>query len=311
MKIFTFKELSLAPRGGVIALGFFDGVHLAHRKLFDKARSEARLRGVPFGVFTFTSESDIKKNAKRLYTTEERLEIIGGLSADFTLLADFSEICSFGAEEFVVEILVKGLGASVSVAGYNFKFGKGALGTSELLSKLMRENGREAITVDEISLRGKEVSSTVIRSLIEGGKIEEANELLGSPYTFFGKVEHGESLGKKLGFPTLNTKIQDGKATPKSGVYRSAVLLDGKVISAVTNIGKCPTFGEREIHLETHLIDFGGDIYGKDIKIFLLGYLREERLFSSKEELVMQIKVDKNTTIKKNGEEKWQELGLK
>ncbi len=311
MKIFGYGELGLAPKGGVIALGFFDGVHEAHRKIFETASKEAKKAGVPFGVFTFSSESDIKSGTKRLYSTEERLGIIAGLGADYAVAADFSEICSLTAEEFVKDVLIGGLDASLAVAGYNFRFGKGALGTEVELLRLMQECGRDAIIIREIRLLGNEVSATAIRSLIESGKIGDANRLLGSPYSFTGRVIHGNSKGEKLGFPTVNTEVIKSKVTPPLGVYRSLVLADERIYDAVTNIGTCPTLGEREVHLETHIIGFSGDLYGKNIKVFILEFLREERLFPNEKELIKQINIDKNTTIQKNGEEKWQELGLK
>ncbi len=311
MKIYTYKELRLAPRGGVIALGFFDGVHAAHRELLKMAKEEAELRRASLGVFTFSSESNIKSDKKRLYTTDERLDLIAGLGGDFAVVADFSEICSIEAEDFVRTVLADGLGASVAVAGYNFRFGKGARGNSICLAKEMSRYGDYAIIFDKFELDGKEVSSSAVRALIEEGKIEDANRLLGSPYCFCGKVEHGNSMGKSLGFPTINTPLENGKIIPRLGVYRSAVLAGGNIYNSVTNVGKCPTLGEREIHLETHLIDFRGDLYGENVKIFLLGYLREERTFKNEKELIMQINVDKNNTIIENGEEKWQEHGLK
>ncbi len=311
MKKIGFSDLSAAPKGGVVALGFFDGVHTAHRELFKMAKSEAELRKVPFGIFTFTSESKIKEEAKRLYTTEERLEIIKELGADFAIVADFSEICSLSAVEFVEKVLIEGLDAAVAVAGYNFRFGKDAQGTSTVLAKSLSKHGRYAIIVEKIEFEGEEISSSAIRNLIERGKIEEANLLLGMPYSFFGKVIHGNSKGKKLGFPTVNTETEKNKITPKTGVYRSLALVRGVLYNAITNIGRCPTLGEREIHLETHILDFSGELYGEKIKIFLLGYLREEKRFANEKELIMQINVDKNTAIKENGEEKWQELGLK
>ncbi len=310
MKIFKLNELPLTPLGGVVALGFFDGVHKAHREILKTARRKAEALGVPFGVFTFASESDIKKEAKRLYTTDERLEIIEGLGADFAVLADFAEIRSLSEEEFVKGLLIGKLNCDVAVAGYNFRFGKGALGDSEALFCLMEKSGRRAVIVEEVTVSGSPVSSTLIRSFIEEGRIEESNIMLGSPYAFFGKVVHGNNDGKKLGIPTVNTEIHN-KVTPKLGAYRSLVLFDGEIYNAVTNIGKCPTLGEREIHLETHMIGFSGDIYGKNVKIFLLGFLREERLFASEKELIMQINIDKNITLEENGVEKWQELGLR
>jgi len=311
MRVFGYSELEKAPRGSVIALGFFDGVHKAHRDILYSAYSEAKRLGVPFGIFTFNSESNIKNGSKRLYTTKERLKIFEELSADFVALVSFSEVSSLSAESFVKSVLIDKLHTLVAFAGYNFRFGKCALGDSRLLSELLSRNGKRAVIIDEIRPNGEPISSSIVKGLIEEGRLKEANELLGAPYFFDGEVISGNSKGHSLGFPTVNTEIDEVRIIPRLGVYRSLVLAEGVLYNAVTNVGKCPTLGERDVHLETHIIDFSGDLYGKKITVYLLEFLREEKSFEDKNQLIMQINIDKNTTIKKNGEEKWQELGLK
>ena len=311
MKILGYGELQAAPPDSVIALGFFDGVHCAHRKLLSEAHSRARSTGSPFGILTFRSESGIKNGVSRLYSTEERLNIFRELGADFSVLLDFKDICDLSPHEFVDNILVKSLGASVAYVGYNFRFGKNAAGSAEDLKSLMAENKKETVICDEITYNGEAISATLIRSLIEGGKIEKANILLGTPYRISGEVVRGNGKGHSLGFPTVNTSLGDGKVKPKMGVYRSLVKIGTELYNGVTNIGVCPTFERREIHSETFIIDFSEKIYGEKITVFLLEYLREETKFDSPEKLKMQINIDKNITIQKNGEEKWQELGLK
>ena len=311
MRFFSYGELTRAPGGGVIALGFFDGVHIAHRRLLSEANERARKMGVPFGIFTFRAESGIKKGAPRLYSTEERIELFESTGADFAIVADFCEISSLSAEEFVKNVLIEGLGAAVAFAGYNFRFGRGAMGNADKLSALMRAHGGDAVICEEITSEGEAVSATVIRSLIEAGEIESANRLLGAPYFLRGRVIRGNGQGRSLGFPTVNTSLEEGRVVPRLGVYRSLVRIDGRLYNGVTNVGRCPTFGKREIHAETYIIDFHGDIYGESVTVYLVGYLREEKTFESADALIMQIEVDKNITIKKNEEEKWQELGLK
>ena len=311
MKIIGYKDLKTAPSGSVAAIGFFDGVHLAHRKLLSDARELANSLGVPFGILTFSSESNIKKGAPRLYSTEEKIRFFEESSADFSVILDFEEICSLSPEEFVKDILVDGLNASVAYVGYNFRFGKGALGNSPDLYAFMKKAGKDAVICSEVDFEGMPISATLIRTLIESGEIERANALLGSPYFISGEVVQGNGAGHDLGFPTVNTALASGKVIPKRGVYRSAVSVMGKLYNGVTNIGTCPTLGERETHAETYIIDFSENVYGQNVVVYLLGYLREERMFGTAEELIMQIEVDKNKAIKKNGEEKWQELGLK
>ena len=304
------KELNID--NCALALGFFDGVHIAHRDLLQKARDAAYKKGLKFGIFTFKSDGNIKSNSQRLYDDGEKADIFASLGADFTVFADFSAISGYSPEDFVKNILVNQLSCKICVAGFNFRFGKGASAGVNELSKFMKECDGEAIICGEITTDdGSTLSATLIRELISNGNIEDANRLLGSPYYIKGRVQHGRADGRKLGFPTANVAIENGKAIPRLGVYRTATVIDGKIYSGVTNIGKCPTFMGEEIKLESHIIDFDGDLYDKEIKVYLLGFLRDETPFKSLENLKMQINIDKNTTIKENGDITWQELGLK
>ncbi len=307
---YPFKEKQNIPEC-VMALGFFDGVHIAHRDLLKTAAEIVKERGLSLGVFTFGSDGRIKAESGRLYDDGEKAEIFEQLGADFTVYADFGAISDCSPEDFVKNILCRDLNCKVCVAGFNFRFGKGARADSARLCELMSEMGGEACICDEITAGGVTLSATLIRRLIAEGKIEEANRYLGAPYYIKGRVLHGRSDGRKIGFPTVNLSIDDGRVIPKFGVYRSAVVIDGRVYSGVSNVGVCPTFDGKEIRLETHIINFSGDLYGREMRVYLLGFLREERRFGSIDELKMQINIDKNTTIKENGDIKWQELGLK
>ena len=307
---YPFKEKQNIPKC-VMALGFFDGVHIAHRDLLKKAADVAAENNLAFGIFTFASDGNIKATSGRLYNDGEKAEIFEELGADFTVYADFGAISDSTPEEFVKNILCRDLNCRICVAGFNFRFGKGASGDSAKLTELMREMGGDACICEEITADGVTLSATLIRRLISDGRIEEANSYLGAPYYIKGRVLHGRSDGRKLGFPTVNISIDKGHAIPRYGVYRSAVVIDGVIYNGVSNVGVCPTFDGKEIRLETHIIDFSGDLYDRELRIYLLGFLRAERRFDSPDELKMQINIDKNNTIKENGEIKWQELGLK
>ena len=309
MLIYNYPQNKKTGGECVLALGFFDGVHIAHRELILAARSAAEERGLPFGIFSFSG--GIKGGSARIYTEREKCEIFASLGAHFTVLADFSAIKDCSAESFVKDILVGELKCSLCVAGFNFRFGRGALGDASLLSSLMREAGGDAIIKSEVTEGGLTVSSTRIRDLLLSGDIKRANALLGSPYYIKGRVERGRGVGRTLGFPTLNLPFDGGVALPRCGVYSSAVALGSKIYSAITNIGTCPTFEGRPVHSESYIFDFEGNAYGEEVKVFLLDFLREEMAFSSVEELKMQINIDKNKIILANGDKKWQELGLK
>lgn len=312
MKIYEYKVGCKLPlRDCALAIGLFDGFHIAHRALIKKTAEAAKEKGLSAGIFTFVSNESIKNGAKKIYSTEEKLMIAKSLGVDFAVVASFSDISHLTAEEFVKDTLTCDLSVKIALAGFNFKFGKGALGDAKMLTSLMKASGGEAIIFNEYTYGGITVSSTLIREHLIEGRMAEAGALLGEPYFLTGVVSHGDGRGRALGLPTVNTDIQDEKLIPKIGVYRSAVLLSGRLFSAVTNVGTCPTFGERKPHAETFILDFDGELYGESIRVYLLEYLREEKSFKDENELVLQIKLDINYTIKKNGELKWQELGLK
>lgn len=307
---YPLKEKINIPKC-VLALGFFDGVHLAHRDLLSRASKAADERGLAFGVFTFGSGGAIKSDAPRLYDDGEKAEMFSTLGADFTVIADFGAISGASPEEFVKNILARDLNCALCVAGFNFRFGRGAKGNSDTLTSLMQECDGDTLILDEITLDGTTLSATLIRGLIAEGKIEAANRCLGAPYYIKGRVSHGRRDGRKLGFPTVNINIEEGRIIPRFGVYRTAVVIDGVIYSGVSNVGTCPTFNGSDVRLETHIIGYEGDLYEREMCIYLLGFLRDERKFGSVEELSAQIDFDKTRAINENGEITWQELGLR
>lgn len=311
MKIYIYKLGDRLPvKSSAVAIGFFDGVHLAHRELILTAKDEAARLGIASGVVTFASESSIKSGIARLYDTDDKLSLIEKLGVDFAVVCDFGDVASMTGEEFVSQVIVRDIGASRVVAGYNFRFGNHASSNADDLCRYMRALGGDAI-IKEPYLYGKEpLSSSMIRGFLSDGKVEEARKALGYPYFVSGRVSHGNGVGKTLGFPTLNFPDVSGRIKLKQGVYRCAALVLGKLYHAVTNVGVCPTFDKREYHIEANIADFSGDIYGKSVRLYFLGFLREEKRFSSQDELKMQIKVDKTKAIKENEEDLWQEIGL-
>ncbi len=311
MKIYEYKcGQSLKTPPAVLALGFFDGVTSAHRELISAAGQLASKKGLPLGVFTFPAEDPVKKGSPRIYSTEEKLFLLEGLSVDFVILADFASISSLSPEEFVSQVLIGDAFAEACASGFNFRFGHKAMGDARELRRLMELFGKEALIKEELCEEGVAVSSSRIRECLKSSDIDHANKLLGAPFMLSGVVRSGINAGRSLGFPTVNTDIPEGRATP-IGVFRSAVPVDGEIYHAVTNIGICPTLGERELHAETHILNFSGDLYGRELRIYILGYLRDEIKFETKEALSKQVEEDKIKAIKENGELSWQKLGLK
>lgn len=313
MRIYEYSYGGRSPEFSecVLALGFFDGVHSAHRALIERASAVAKERGLPLGVFTFPSGDAVKSSAQRIYGDDEKLKIFESLGVDFTVLCNFDSVCTLEPSEFVLGVLIRDFKCRVCAAGFNFRFGKGASGDINALVSHMKKAGAETVICDELTKDGATVSSSRIRELLTSGDTEEAAALLGSPYFLLGKVAHGNAEGRRLGYPTVNISIDESRLVPRLGVYSSAVPIDGRIYAAVTNVGNCPTLGSRRTHAETYIIDFDGDLYGREIQVYLLSFLRDERRFDNAEALKTQINIDKNRAISEKGGAKWQELGLK
>ncbi len=310
MKVYEYNpKKPLGLRNTAVALGFFDGVHIAHRRLLEKTVKVGAELGLAPTVFTFTAEGGIKSSAPRLYSTKERLEILSELGIENVILVDFSAIAGLSAEDFINVSLIDHFGAKAAIAGYNFRFGKGAMGDGKMLTELMEKAGCHAYIEEEISYRGMTVSSTLIRSYLTEGKVSEAREILGAPYFISGKVESGNRQGKKLGFPTINVPLLDGQIQLKRGVYLTGVKIGNKIYRGLTNVGTCPTFIERDLHTETYILDYNSEIYGEEVKIFFIEFLRNEIKFESPDDL--KLEVESNIRWAMERDIKWQEIGLK
>ena len=296
MKIFEYNYGDSLPiNDTAIALGFFDGVHLAHRELISLTVAEAKARGLIPTVFTFSAEdASVKAAAARIYPTGVRLSILEELGVECAVVADFGSVCGLLPDSFVKEVLTDACGMRLAVSGYNFRFGKGASAGAQELHRLCTSFGAECLLLEERSYDGEAISSTRIRAALESGDVRLACELLGAPYRMRGVVERGRGVGHRLGFPTVNTRIPDGAVKIKNGVYKTAVATGEGLLPGITNVGVCPTFEEREAHAETFIKDFKGDLYGQEVEVLFLDFIREERKFKSSAELIMQINIDKS-----------------
>ena len=292
MKQWTMPSLRSNAGGtfpsSVVALGNFDGVHLGHRALLRAALSEKERSGVLFAVFTF--ETPAGKESCCLLTREQRLWKLEEQGADAVLLAEFEEVRHLPPERFVNEILYETMHASCCVCGFNYRFGVHASGDAETLTRLCGEKGIRVIVQPPVTTAdGVPISSSRIRETLRNGEMEQANAMLGSPYTLSLPVLHGQALGRTIGIPTANQCFPDGMVIPKRGVYASFVTLGKDVCPAVTNIGVRPTVSGEGVTAETHLIGYDGDLYGQTIAVSLERYLRPETKFPSLEKLKQAI----------------------
>lgn len=286
-----------------IALGKFDGIHIGHQLLLQGLFEEQK-KGRKALVFTFGENPGVVlhgENKKFIYTPEERAAYFDALGVDILLEYPFSSgFASFSPEEFVKQCLVEKLGVQSIYVGEDFCFGKGRSGNVATLTQLGNTYGFTVHAIKKKKIRDREVSSTIIRELIEQD-LSLANEMLGSPYYVYGEVVHGKHLGHSIGFPTINQKLNENKVIPALGVYASRVWIEGSCYRAISNLGKKPTVGtEYEIGLETHIFDFSDDLYGRKIRTELLYFVRPERKFDDLEALQQQIIRDADC-IKRGG----------
>lgn len=295
--------------GTAVALGLFDGVHKGHRYLLGEAKRLARKMGLVFTVFTFRAEGGLFKNSPPLYSTEDKLALLRDIGVDAVVLAKFEDVCAISAEDFISGSLIRDMSCRAAIFGEDFRFGSKAAGDARLLCDTLAERGLSALVVDEQTEGGEKISTTRIKRLLSKGEVRTAAALLKIPYFIKSRVSHGVGLAKKLGFPTVNTSLSENALEIKHGVYTSAVLIDGKFHTGITNIGICPTFDARAPHAETYILNYGENLYGREITIYLLDYIREERKFNTADDLISQVKKDEEKALK-DWNLLWQEIGL-
>lgn len=292
-----------------VALGCFDGVHIGHRAVIDEAVSAAKSLGLTSAVFTFSEPPRnffAPGSVPVLTDKSEKCRRISALDVELLFCVDFTaEIAALSPGEFFTEVIVGQLSARHIVCGFNYTFGAKGAGNTELLSALCREHGIGLTIIDPVASGGVSVSSSLIRSHIQNGEMEMAREYLGYNYSITSTVVGGQKLARKLGFPTVNLVPPQNTILPKNGVYVSRVDFEGNVreLFGITNIGMRPTVKADAICAETHIFDFDGDLYGKELRVELLHFIRAERLFDSVEELREQVCADieyaKNFSVEK------------
>ncbi len=280
-------------RKAAVALGYFDGIHIAHRAVLGAALAQKENGLVPT-VLVFDeppAEALTGVPVPRLMTDADRDRLL--TAQGFTLKrACFREIKDLPPERFVDEILARDLKAAFVSCGYNYRFGKNGEGDASVLKTLCEARGIEVSILPETDLDGSPVSSSRIRRLVEDGDMDAAVRLLGRPLTFTSPVFTGDRRGRLLGAPTINQYLPARFVRPKRGVYVSDVLLDGVWKRGVTNIGSRPTFDGLSFRSETFILGFEGDLYGKDVTVGLLHFLRPEMKFPDADALKAQIAED-------------------
>ena len=293
MIVFTEPFVQIKGKTAV-ALGFFDGVHVGHKAVIENAVKYSRENNIPSVVWTFLNSP--KKASLSITDNDERKALFEALGVDILIAFPFSEdVKGLTKDKFVNTVLKENLNAQKVFCGFNYSFGAGGKGTPEELKQLCEKQEISVEISKEISVDGETVSSTRIREYIENGFPEKASRLLGRPYSISGTVTNGKKLGRTLGFPTANVHIPENKVFPKDGVYLTVTSFEGKSLYGITNIGTNPTVDEKIRRAENFIFDFCEDIYGKEIKIEFLRFIRGEKKFDSVESLAEQVKKDIET----------------
>ena len=292
----------MSDTGRAVALGFFDGVHRGHAALLERVKERAKENGSEPTVMTFDVHPDtlvFGREVPLINSAPEREEIIRRIfGIDTTIFLHFNRsMMQMPWQEFISSA-VKELGIVSVVVGHDFSFGYRGEGKPERLKAWCEEQGITCDVIPAVKVDGRVVSSTEIRVLIAEGKIEEANRLLGHPHTLSDVIHSGYHLGAKLGSPTINMAFSAGVVIPRHGVYAAKVWLDDDTgYEAVTNIGVRPTVSDGErVSVESHLLDFSGNLYGRHARVEFMHFQRPETRFDSIEELSDQIRRDTEET---------------
>lgn len=287
------------PRGGVVTVGNFDGVHRAHQKMLGEVVERARALGVPSVVVTFDPHpmKVLRPEAapRMIQTLRQREESIAACGVDAVVIVPFTRDFSLTpAEEFVKEVLLKRLAAREIHVGERFGFGRGKEGTVALLGEVAGAAGVRVFDLCDVTDEAGPISSTRIREALLAGDVVKARELLGRPYVMDGIIAKGDRMGRKIGFPTINLRPEN-ELYPLDGVYVGTVQIFSfeRTFHCVTNIGRRPTvYEDYTTTIESYVLDFSSDVYGEPIRISFLDRLREERTFPSMLELTAQIRLD-------------------
>lgn len=284
-----------------VGLGNFDGLHIGHMALINTLIRESQLNNLNSIVYTFTKhpENILRKKliTPLLLTEQKKIDLLGEISLDYLYFDEFNEDFSrLSPEDFVKKILLDKLNIKLAVAGYDYRFGYMGQGDIPFLKELGQKYGFKVVVIPAIKCDDEVISSTRIRNCIINGELETAYKLLGRNYSITAEVVSGRRIGNTIGFPTANIHPERFLVLPENGVYITKTLLDGKLYNSMTNVGYNPTFEDvKQKTVETHIIDFNQDIYGKKIEVFFLKKIRNEKKFESVELLKAQISKDMGT----------------
>jgi riboflavin kinase/FMN adenylyltransferase len=304
MKIYQQLTDFHPPHFSVVTSGTFDGVHLGHQKILRRLQELAARKQGETVLLTYWPHPRLilqpeDKSLRLLTTLSEKVKLLEEMGVDHLIILPFTkELSQMSSEEFIRDILVDKIQTKTLVIGYDHKFGKNREGSFEYLQSHSHLFG---FAIEEISRQDVDdlgVSSTKIRTALAQGDISTANKYLGRPYDLSGQVVKGQQIGRSLGFPTANIQIaEDYKLLPRDGAYAVHAEVNSIRYKAILNIGDRPTVDGQKKTIEAHLIDFEGDLYGQELRVYFQEFLREEKKFESLDALKNQLVVDRERAI--------------
>ncbi len=286
--------LTKTNKSVALALGFFDSLHIVHRKIIGNAVEYAQSHGCESAVFTFKDNGISRFKGDMIYVYEERKKLMDEIGVDNVIPFVFNEECMTTPKDKFLKKITDLVDVKAIFCGYDFTFGYKGEGNVEYLSTYCKQNGIDLFVTEKESAFNDKISSSMIKSFLLKGKIEEANRLLFSPYSITSKVIKGRGVGHLFGVPTANLLLERNKLIIKEGVYGTYITVNGKEYVSVTNVGKKPTFNDMTISIETLIKDFDSDIYGETVTVVFIKYLRDIKKFDLKEDLRDQIAKDMN-----------------
>lgn len=298
----TGEEIVFSQEPSAVTVGSYDGVHAGHRRIIRQMVETASAHGLRSVVVTFEPHPrqivnrDPSGRLKLLTLLREKAVLIENLGVEWLFVVKFdSTFAAQSSESFIQRVLLDRIGAKNIVIGYDHGFGRNRKGSVDTLCRMAGQNRFDVKVIDEVRLSSEHFSSTRIRTLLQEGRIKEANLFLGSPYLISGEVVHGAKKGRELGFPTVNIRIgSSDKLLPKFGVYIATTVIDGCEFKAMMNIGVRPTVAVDSVPVvEAYILECSGDLYGKMLTFHLHERLRDEMRFASLDALQEQLKKDK------------------
>lgn len=321
LQVYRHNEIEGTLQAGcVLALGSFDALHIAHQQLIRDAVQYGQEYGLTSGIFLFEQRPEKvlhpQKDTESLYSSEQRIHILETMGVDFAYFAVFNETMRHMSARQFACMLKSTFDVRQICVGFHYRFGYQGEGDAQMLVKLGDELGFGVKVLEPVKLDGELVSSTRVRSFIRQGDVVRAARLLGRLYTLGGEVEMDRGVGRQMQLPTANLKVDNSLVTPANGVYSTFAYLDEQRYDSITNVGVRPTFGLHRLSIETHLLNFEGNLYGRQLRLEFVDRLRGEIRFASKEELASQIAKDierarkslkgkKGPTCDKKDWEKW------